>query len=406
MKYGKKKINILILSHLDPLGDGIGGTKSFVKGFVENAPDDFAIEWVGISINKEERPIGKWQKINIGNKSLNFLPVLFTRSENIKTKLPLTLRYVLSLFKYKFKISLEDKILEFHRMENALPFRGAANKKILYIHGNVENILGPYSDGRWSKLPWAYPEVEKRVMHQMDKIFVVSSGGLKYYREKYPFMVNNFTFMPTFVDVDKFYPFSTVKVKRAKSLELKSNYGFSEKNKIIIFVGRLESSKNPLLLIESFFSLKKRYSDVILLIVGTGSFEKIMIKKIKEYGLEEEIKLLGAISSEEVSKLLKSSDIFLMTSAYEGMPVSVLEALASGLPVISTDVGEVGKVVRSGFSGLLVSGQNKEDIAEAVIKVLNNNRKFNSRNCVNSIKEFTMKSVLEKVYQYHYDLMV
>lgn len=406
MESKKTKINILILSHLDPLGDGIGGTKSFIKGFVENAPDNFTIEWVGVSIDRKERPVGRWQKIKIGDKSFNFLPVLFIRSENIKTRLPLTFYYVLSLFKYKFKIHLEDKILEFHRIENALPFRSVTNKKILYIHGNIKKVFDPYSEGKWSKLPWVYPKIERKIITRMDKIFVVSTEGLEYYKKQYPFMVNKFVFMPTFVDTNKFYPYPSVKEKKIKSSEFKNKYGFSEEDKIIIFVGRLENSKNPLLLINSFYYLRKNYPNVVLLIIGTGSFEKIIAKKIKEYGLEEKVKLFGAVFNEEVLKLLRLSDVFLMTSAFEGMPISVLEALASGLPVVSTDVGEVKKVVKDGFSGRVVSNHSKDDIAKAVFEVLNDKEKFNAKNCVDSIKDYTVESVLSGIYKMHYDMII
>lgn len=406
MKLDKKKINISILSHLDPLGDGIGGTKSFIKGFVEHAPDDFEIEWIGFSTNKRERPVGKWQKIQIGGKIFNFFPIFFINSENVKTRIPLVFYYFLYLFRHRSKISFENKILEFHRMEHAITLRNFnSNNKILFVHGNIKKIFSPYSEGRWSKLPWAYPKVERKVIIQMDKIFVVSSEGLDYYKRQYPFMAERFCFTPTFVDTNTFHPYSSEREKIMRSTYFKKKNGFLREDKLIIFVGRLENSKNPFLLLKSFKYLREYNPDSRLLVVGEGRLKNKLLKYIDENNLYDRIKLLGAIPNLEVAELMRLSDVLLMTSTFEGMSVSVLEALASGIPVVSTDVGEAKKVVKDNFSGKLLSKNFEKNIAKAVVEVLEKGEKYTSSNCVDSIKEYTAKSVLERIYRVHYNLV-
>ncbi|MBA7508993.1 D-inositol-3-phosphate glycosyltransferase [subsurface metagenome] len=400
------RIKLLILQPIDPLGNKIGGTKTFIKNFIEHAPDEFNIEWVGISTNKKERPVGKWQKIKLGDKIFSFLPILYIKDENKKTKLPLILYFVLSLSRNKSRIFLDDKILEYYRIEPALLFKNVPNKKMLYILGNIKDLYNPHSEIMWSKFPWAYFKIEKYLMPQMEKVFVVSNSGLEFYKKKYPFMADRLCFMPTFVDNKKFYPWSSNREKMDRSSDLKNRYGFSKNDKIILSVGRLEGAKNPFLLIDSFYNLVKYNLNVKLLIVGTGSLEKDVIKRVKKYNLQENVKFLGVISSDDVMKLMKISDVFLMTSAFEGMPMSALEALASGLPVVSTDVGEIKMAVKDGISGLLVPDNSAESIARAVLEILNNKEKFNTKNCVDSIKDYTVEHVLSGIYKMHYDMII
>ena len=399
------KIKLLILQPIDPLGNKIGGTKTFINNFIENAPDEFSIEWVGISTNKRKRPVGKWQKIKLGNKKFNFLPVLYIKDENKKAKLPLILSFVLNLSRYKSKIIFNDKILEYYRVEPALLFKNIPNKKILYILGNVKDLYNPHSESKWSKLPGVYFRIEKSLMPQMEKVFVVSRSGLEFYKKQYSFMADRLCFMPTFVDNKKFFPWVSKKKKMDRLSELKTRYGFLKNDKIILSVGRLEGAKNPLLLIDSFHALAKYNPNVKLLVVGTGSLEKDVIKRVKKYNLQGNVKFLGVVSSDNVIELMKTSDVFLLTSAFEGMPISVLEALACGLPIVSTDVGEVKKVVKNGFSGKIVSSHSKDDIAKAVFEVLNDNERFKAKNCVDSIKDYAVESVLSRVYKMHYSLI-
>ena len=400
------EVKLLILQPMDPLGNKIGGTKTFIKNFIEYAPNEFNIEWVGVTTNKKERPVGKWQKLKLGDKIFKFLPVLYIKDENRKTKVPLILYFVLNLLRNKSRIFFNDKIMEYFRIETALLFKNIPNKKVLYILGNVKDLYNPHSEVIWSKLPWAYFKIEKYLMPQMEKVFTVSNNCLKFYKKQYSFMEDRFSFLPTFVDKKKFYPWSSNKEKMERILDFKNRYGFSEKDKIILSVGRLEGAKNPLLLIDSFHTLVRYNQNVKLLVVGTGSLEEDVIKKVKKYNLQSKIKFLGVVSIDNVIELMKLSDVFIMTSAFEGMPMSVLEALASGLPVVSTDVGEIKMVVKDGVSGLIVPNNNAESIAKAVLEILNNKEKFNTKNCVDSIKDYSIEHVLSGIYKMHHDITI
>ncbi len=103
---------------------------------------------------------------------------------------------------------------------------------------------------------------------------------------------------------------------------------------------------------------------------GDGSFEKVLLLT-HEFGLDNQIRVLPGISSSEVPVLLDTADIFINTTNYDTFPRSLIEAMACGLCVVSTNVGGIPWLVNNGQEGLLVSPDNAQAMAEAVIRLLN-----------------------------------
>lgn len=121
----------------------------------------------------------------------------------------------------------------------------------------------------------------------------------------------------------------------------------------LISAGKLYAVKNYGFLIDCFCELCKFTDNVHLTILGDGVQRGELEAKIEENHLQEKITLAGLVG--DVEKYLASADIYVASSTYEGLPLTVLEAMASGLPVISTDVGGISEVVKDGENGILVS---------------------------------------------------
>lgn len=391
------KLKLLIVYPMDLLGNKIGGMQTFIKNFIKYAPDDFEIEFVGVTCDKKNRPIGKWQNIIAFGTKVNFLPVLYVRDENVRTKIPLGLKFTLALFRYKKQVSSDNKILTYHRIEPGLSLADVPGRKVCFIHNNTMDLLySAHTEAKWRRFPRLYFQMENRLISRMDKVFVVSQDVVEFYQKKYPFMADRFSFLPTWVDEETFFPYKNgVKAER-KSIFLKSR-GFPAKTKLILFVGRLEGQKDPLLLIDTFYYANKYAPETRLLIVGKGALRKKMENRIEQYGLKKRTVFLGNLPQDKVAELMRISDVFLLTSAFEGMPMSVLEALGCGLPVVSTDVGEVKRVVINDFSGLICPERDATVIGNAILRVLNEN-KFASDNCVSSIRDYTAVRILKRVY--------
>jgi len=179
--------------------------------------------------------------------------------------------------------------------------------------------------------------------------------------------------------------------------------------KTIITAGRLVPWKN----IDVFFyilpDLIKKYKQVNFLIIGIGPEESRLRNLAKELKLENYIKFLGKIPQQEMISRLSLADAFVLNTNYEGLSHVLLEALAAGVPVITTKVGGNPEVIQDGQSGILVDYDNQEQWFGAICRILDNPdlaekfikagelslQKFNWDNLVKNIIDF-FKSVLDK----------
>ena len=100
-------------------------------------------------------------------------------------------------------------------------------------------------------------------------------------------------------------------------------------------MGRFDKQKNHNFIIEIFNSLNKIYSNVKLVLVGSGSLEDCIKTKVKNMNLDDKVIFLG--NRDDVNNLLQAMDFFVFPSFYEGLPVTLIEAQASGLPIIKSD---------------------------------------------------------------------
>ena len=134
----------------------------------------------------------------------------------------------------------------------------------------------------------------------------------------------------------------------------------------IVSVGRLVEEKNFDLLIDTVNILKKEYADIRCTIIGDGPLFNPLFQKITSLGLQKNILLCGAKPNEMVKKIMQQKQIYISTSVFEGLPLSVLEAMALELPVIASASGSIPNVIRDGESGFLIESNDAEQIAKAV----------------------------------------
>lgn len=127
----------------------------------------------------------------------------------------------------------------------------------------------------------------------------------------------------------------------------RSAHGFGEDDVLVVSVARLEPQKNPLALVEAF----ARAGVGHLLIAGDGSLLEAARLRAAHLGIASRVHFLGVRT--DVPELLSASDIFALASDWEGNPLSVMEALAAGLPVVATSVGGVPELVSDGVTGIL-----------------------------------------------------
>ena len=142
--------------------------------------------------------------------------------------------------------------------------------------------------------------------------------------------------------------------------------GFDPDAILFTSVGRLEDVKNPLLVVRAFAALRDPRAHLVML--GAGYLRDSILAYVRSQGLEDRVHLLG--KRNEVAECLAASDAFILGSNWEGNPLSVMEAMAAGLPVISTAVGGVPELVDSGRSGLLVPPADAAALTEAMVRLI------------------------------------
>lgn len=140
---------------------------------------------------------------------------------------------------------------------------------------------------------------------------------------------------------------------------------------VFISTARFVPQKNPLLLLEAFARLNDPHARLLLL--GRGALQDQVEAFIRSRGLQQSVHLLGY--RPDVADCLAASDIFVLSSNWEGNPLAVMEALAAGLPVISTAVGGVPSLVEAGRSGILVPAGDCAAFTQAMRFLLDNSLK-------------------------------
>ncbi len=133
-------------------------------------------------------------------------------------------------------------------------------------------------------------------------------------------------------------------------------------------IGRIEEPKDYSNLISAFAQVCNHPARPSLLIVGDGNLREQLEQQIIQLGVDSQVQLLGVRS--DVSDLLSAADGYVMSSAWEGMPLALLEASSVGLPIVATDVGGNREVVVDGATGFLVPSRNPTTLAEKMKTVM------------------------------------
>ena len=163
-------------------------------------------------------------------------------------------------------------------------------------------------------------------------------------------------------------------------------------------IGRLSWQKDYELLIRVFADVRKKIDvEIRLAIAGVGPMKNTLTALIQKLGLGDYVKLLGNVERKSIPKFLSSLDIYVQSSVSEGSPLTIKEAMAAALPIVSTNVGGIPEIIIDGKTGILVPKENKSKFINALIKVIRLDpvaRKSIGENANNyAMKNFSMESI-------------
>jgi glycosyltransferase involved in cell wall biosynthesis len=181
------------------------------------------------------------------------------------------------------------------------------------------------------------------------------------------FPADRLLWMPNPVDVDEFTPCDEAERRR-----LRSSVGLSPDFPVILYVGRLAQEKELSSLIDAFASVIRQHPAAVLILVGEGPERSALSDQVTRLGLTEMVQFTGQVKLTEVRKWLQLSDIFALVSSLEGFPCSLVEAMATSLPSVVSNIPGNTQLIDPGVHGLISEQGRAESIAEALGTLLDN----------------------------------
>jgi len=174
--------------------------------------------------------------------------------------------------------------------------------------------------------------------------------------------------------------------------------------KVILFVGRLDSVKGVQYLIRAMKRVHTKIPKARLIIVGDGPEREMLESLSLQLGIQKAVQFIGKVPHEKVKIFMQQADIFVLPSLCEGFPGVIIEAMACGLPVVSSRVGGIPEIITNDANGYLADAKDAESIADYLLLLLQDEklRKKISYNNKQLVKKYSWENVivrLERLYQ-------
>ena len=189
----------------------------------------------------------------------------------------------------------------------------------------------------------------------------VSQDAVNHYIQEKIVPRHKIQFIPNGIDVSRYHKQDT----RNKTRE---TLGLAEQQFTWLAAGRFVPAKDYRNLVTAFRRVADLHPDSLLLIAGIGPEREEIEELCKTLGLQEHISFLGL--RKDIPELMQAADAYVMSSRWEGMPIVLLEAAASGLPIVATDVGGNREVVQDGVTGLLVPAEDSWALGEQMLALM------------------------------------
>jgi glycosyltransferase involved in cell wall biosynthesis len=397
----RDQIRVGIFHPADPLAAIPGGVETCVRSILKWAPADLEYTLFGATSDPRARPVGREMVIRFGGREARYLPIVTADPTSTRHAFPLSIRYQWALQRYARNGRISDiDILDFHRIEPVAFFRRDPRPKYLTLHDDMVVLRDAQCDMGWRHAPWLYELTEQWLLPRCAHVFSVSQSAVMRYRATHSALAERFSFIPTWVETDIFHPARTheeriaLRTRVSKSLDLPAC-------EIITSVGRLDRQKDPLFLLDSMRVALRSRPDLFLILVGDGTLRPQVEARLRLPELSGRVRLLGVQSAADIADLLRISDLFVLASSYEGMPRVVLEALATGTPVVTTDVGEVELVVKHGRNGVIVKTRTTDELAGAICEAMSRSEALRGAPCERAVAPYLAQHVLSRVYSCH-----
>jgi len=241
--------------------------------------------------------------------------------------------------------------------------------------------------------------LDKILSYVTDRIVAVSKTVASFTAKQEGINIDKFTVIHNGIDLDKI----NAAKKNFDKRKIFDEIGACESDKIIINITRLTKQKNTRLLIDGFSIFAERYLNYKLIIIGDGSLRGELEARIKELGIENRIFLLGA--KKNIHDYYLVSDFFVSTSIIEGFSLAHAEAMAYGLPLLSTKTAGSDEMIKEGINGYFIEKENPQAVADRMEKMIFSDLDIMSMNSLEEARKFSIINTVknyEKLILYIY----
>lgn len=277
-----------------------------------------------------------------------------------------TVKFVLKLFLSMPRwLHVKPDVVNVQLSLAGLPFLLLRWPLIITMHGApVQGVIAR----RGKKAGIVMRILENIVLWRADRVIFIDEKAREIYINMMPWLEAKSTTIPPAVDTETFHP-------RGKSVReaLRQELALPFDGPVFAYLGRISPEKNVSGLIDAFTKYWTSEGKGVMLLMGTGPESEDISKRINRLGMESTIRLLSDLERTSISAHLAASDLFLLASFHEGLSIACLEALACGLPVIATHVGDLERIVIKGLTGEIVS--SNEDLQAAISRAIGSNGK-------------------------------
>ncbi len=359
-----------------PIGGQGTSIGNFLRYVCEVHPERTdAITLVGVTVHPEE--VGKKKKLCLYGRQIDFLPVAAAERDLGNTTRSLRMMYAKGLLKYGKRLGITKRDCNyFHAPEAYGVIKLLCPKAsfVIFSHGSYFNMERGFRFFQKNLLvKKGFVAYLKWILKNADLIFLLDKDSLRDYR-----------------------PYNSNLVQVGNSVicpDLQEERHILKDGKVkeLLFVGRLSKDKRVEPIIQAVLRAGESFGELNLTIVGDGEEHHNLISYEGE-----KVHFAGAVTPEEVKEYMKKADVLVMNSAFEGIPMTILEAISYALPVVSTNVGGIGQALRFGQDSEETDG-TAEGILEAVRRIDQYYDTY-SRNAYKNSKDYDYRRVNQKVY--------
>jgi glycosyltransferase involved in cell wall biosynthesis len=237
--------------------------------------------------------------------------------------------------------------------------------------GEAEAIRGePYSrlnsnEKFMVSFNWFLRIFEENMLKRSNKIIAVSDFTRRELLQYYKVREDKIRVIHNGVDTRKFHP-------AADKRKAKEELGFNPEDIAILSVGRLYARKGLFTLIESMPAVVRRFPRAKFIISGKGQSNEMkkLVAHAQKLGVIDNIVFTGYYPDRKLPRLYQAADVFAFSTFYENLPFAVLEALSTGLPVVTTNVGGIPEMIEDGKNGFLVQPFNAQELSDRILYYL------------------------------------